>query len=308
MSQHMASSSPPPRQKPWIAATNGVCAASIPRAELLDPARRPAVLARRLAQDGNSEMSAPATNARSPAPFSTIARTPSSASSATSSASSSSRSGPESAFTGAWSIVTTATMPSRSLEMNSATTPSPPAASRTARGAPSCETCRRRSSGSPRRTRSGPGATTSRSAARGTRAAPRPSPTAPSRSTQTASGRSAHFSSGTAMTAASATAGCPMSAFSSATVEIHSPPDHEVLRAVPDLDVPVRLDGHDVAGLEPAVVRPAVGALGRLVVRGRNQTPRTSSSPIVSPSQGTSPSAPRARISKNAAGMPCFAR
>ena len=47
----------------------------------------------------------------------------------------------------------------------------------------------------------------------------------PSRSTTTASGRSAHFSSGTAITAASATAGWPMSAFSSATVEIHSPPD-----------------------------------------------------------------------------------
>ena len=48
---------------------------------------------------------------------------------------------------------------------------------------------------------------------------------APSRTTTTASGRSVHFSSGTAITAASATAGCPISAFSSATVEIHSPPD-----------------------------------------------------------------------------------
>ena len=35
----------------------------------------------------------------------------------------------------------------------------------------------------------------------------------------------AHFSSGIAITAASATAGCAMSAFSSSTDEIHSPPD-----------------------------------------------------------------------------------
>ncbi len=70
--------------------------------------------------DGNSEMSAPATNARSPAPLSTIARTPSSASSRATSASSSSSSGAESAFTGGWSIVTTATAPSCSVETNSA--------------------------------------------------------------------------------------------------------------------------------------------------------------------------------------------
>ena len=47
----------------------------------------------------------------------------------------------------------------------------------------------------------------------------------PSRATQTASGRSSHFSLGTAITAASAIAGWPISAFSSATDEIHSPPD-----------------------------------------------------------------------------------
>ena len=44
MSQHIASSSPPPRQKPWIAATNGVRAASMPVAELLDPACGAALL------------------------------------------------------------------------------------------------------------------------------------------------------------------------------------------------------------------------------------------------------------------------
>ncbi len=47
----------------------------------------------------------------------------------------------------------------------------------------------------------------------------------PSRSTTAASGRSSHFSSGTAITAASAIAGCAISAFSSSTDEIHSPPD-----------------------------------------------------------------------------------
>ena len=44
----------------------------------------------------------------------------------------------------------------------------------------------------------------------------------------------------------------------------------EVLRAVLDLDVAVRLDGDDVAGLEPAVVRPAVRAVRRVVVGGRD--------------------------------------
>src|SRR6185312_6869934 len=47
----------------------------------------------------------------------------------------------------------------------------------------------------------------------------------PSRSTHTASGRSSHLSLGTAITAASAIAGWPISAFSRATEEIHSPPD-----------------------------------------------------------------------------------
>src|SRR5580693_1530177 len=38
-------------------------------------------------------------------------------------------------------------------------------------------------------------------------------------------GRSDHFGSGTAMTVASKTSGCAMTAFSSSTEEIHSPPD-----------------------------------------------------------------------------------
>src|SRR5262249_4914892 len=48
---------------------------------------------------------------------------------------------------------------------------------------------------------------------------------APSFRTTAASGRSAHFSSGIAITAASAIAGCAISAPSSSTDEIHSPPD-----------------------------------------------------------------------------------
>src|SRR4029077_6340986 len=47
----------------------------------------------------------------------------------------------------------------------------------------------------------------------------------PSRATQPASVLSSHFSLGIAITAASASAGWPISAFSSATDEIHSPPD-----------------------------------------------------------------------------------
>ena len=48
---------------------------------------------------------------------------------------------------------------------------------------------------------------------------------APSRSTTVASGRSPHRSSGTPTTQASSTAGWAISAFSSSTEEIHSPPD-----------------------------------------------------------------------------------
>ncbi len=67
---------------------------------------------------GNSLMSAPATNALSPPPRSTIARVPSSPSSRSISASSSSSSAEASAFMGGLSIVTTATAPSCSVLMN----------------------------------------------------------------------------------------------------------------------------------------------------------------------------------------------
>ena len=96
---------------------------------------------------------------------------------------------------------------------------------------------------------------------------------------------------GTGMTAASATAGCPISAHSSATELIHSPPDLiRSLRPVLDLDVAARVDRHDVAGAEPAVVGERSRRPPPVVVRGARPTaPRTSSSPIVWPSQGTMP-------------------
>ena len=47
----------------------------------------------------------------------------------------------------------------------------------------------------------------------------------PSARTTVASGRSPHFSSGTPTTQASSTSGWAISAFSSSTEEIHSPPD-----------------------------------------------------------------------------------
>ena len=248
-----------------------------PRAELLDPAGRAALLglSGRLAERRELLDVRAATNARSPAPRSTIARTPASWSSRSISASSSSSSGAESALTGGWSIVRTATSPSCSVEMNSATRRSPPVCprttARTARAARSCGTCRLRSSGSPRRSRSAPAATTSRSSARGSRAARRRSRSCLRGRRQTASGRSDHFSSGTAITAASATARVPhQRVLERDGRDPLAAGLDEVLRAVLDLDVAVRLDGDDVAGLEPAVVRPAIGALGRLVVRGRD--------------------------------------
>ena len=60
---------------------------------------------------------------------------------------------------------------------------------------------------------------------RETRAAPRRDAVAPGFSTTVASGRSLHFADATGITAASATAGWPISADSSATELIHSPPD-----------------------------------------------------------------------------------
>ena len=146
-----------------------------------------------------------------------------------------------------------------------------PVRSRTAPAARSCGTCPPPSSGSRRRTRTRPGARTWRSSGRGTRAAPRRVAVLPSRQTQTASGRSSHFSCGIAITAASAIAG--MRHQRVLEVDRGDPLaarlDH-VLRAVLDHHVALRVERGDVAGLEPAVLGPALGLLGRVVVGGRD--------------------------------------
>ena len=170
-------------------------------------------------------MSAPATNARSPPPRRTIARTSASASSASISASSSSSRAADSAFIGGLSIVTSATASRRSVEtkvlMLFSTGVADANCSRSAvlRNLPTAvfgiSSTYSNRSGSQNFANDG---------ARKSRSSPSDAD-APSRSTTTASGRSDHLSSGTAITAASATAGCPISAFSRATVEIHSPPD-----------------------------------------------------------------------------------
>ena len=213
-------------------------------------------------------MSAPATNARSPAPTSTIARTPSSASRRSISASSSSRSGAESWFIGGFSIVTTATMPSCSVAMNSPTRRSPPAA---------CANC-------------------SRSAVL------RNFPTAVFGISSTNSNRSGshHFAKlgreelaqllrrGVLALAQHDDRERPLRPLLVRDGDDRRLGDRrmahervlerdrrdplaarldEVLRAVLHLDEAVGMDRDDVAGLEPAVVRPAVGALVRLEVR-----------------------------------------
>src|SRR3954464_3780488 len=48
--------------------------------------------------------------------------------------------------------------------------------------------------------------------------------------------------------------------------------DH-VLRTILDLNEPARIDRDDVAGPEPAVARPAIGCVGRLVIRRRDPRP-----------------------------------
>ena len=115
-SQAIASSRPPPRQKPWIAAIDGLRAPSSrsPTETSRDgvPSGDSEITSRSF---GNSLMSAPATNARSPPPRSTIAPTSSSPSSRSISAVSSSSSGAESGFIGGLLIVTTATRPSTSV-------------------------------------------------------------------------------------------------------------------------------------------------------------------------------------------------
>ncbi len=94
----------------------------------------------------------------------------------------------------------------------------------------------------------------------------------PGLSTTAASGRSSHFGWRAAKTAASSTAGCAISAFSSATrADPLAAGLDDVLRAVGDAHVALGVDGHDVAGLEPAVLREAVLAL---VAEVRRRDPR----------------------------------
>ena len=93
------------------------------------------------------------------------------------------------------------------------------------RGAPSCRTCRRRSSGSRTRTPSSPAPASAPPCPAGTRPARAGVASAPGRSTTQASGRSPQRLSGIPITAASCTDGCAISSFSRSTEEIHSPPD-----------------------------------------------------------------------------------
>ena len=113
---------------------------------------------------------------------------------------------------------------------------------------------------------------------------------APSLKTTHATGRSDHFSCGTATTAASLTAGWPISAFSTSTELIHSPPllirsfERSVMRTYPSGSMvttsPVRN--------QPSMVNLSASAGFRKYERA-TQGPRTCSSPIDFPSQGASP-------------------
>ena len=117
-------------------------------------------------------------------------------------------------------------------------------------------------------------------------------------STTQASGRSVQRSSGLAITAASSTSGCAISAFSSSTEEIHSPPDliRSLARSVICMK-PARVDRGDVAGAQPAVVELVGAARDPRSSRDAIQGPRISTSPVDSPSHGTSPSSPIRRTS-----------
>ena len=109
------------------------------------------------------------------------------------------------------------------------------------------------------------------------------------------------------MTAASATAGWPISVFSSSTDEIHSPPDLITSFARSLIwTKPRGCDRDDVARPEPAVVRPATRILPVAKYAEATHGPRTSSSPIASPSHGSSLAVVAAtRSSTNGSGMPC---
>ena len=131
----------------------------------------------------------------------------------------------------------------------------------------------------------------------------------PSFKTTTASGRSAHFSCGIAITAASATAGCPMILFSSSTDEIHSPPDlitsfeRSLIWTKPrgciETMSPVRN--------QPSSVQRSAWSSSSSKYADATHGPRTSSSPIDSPSQGTSLPSAITRSSTSGSGMPAIA-
>ena len=79
----------------------------------------------------------------------------------------------------------------------------------------------------------------------------------------------------------------------------------QVLRPILHLHGRRRVDRHDVAGLEPAVVGEAIAGVGAVVVarwRSTVRAPRARPSSV--PSQGTRPSSLRARISTNGDGPP----
>ena len=138
------------------------------------------------------------------------------------------------------------------------------------RGSPSCRACRRWSSESRRRNARDRAPRTSRSRrARRNRAtclriasSVGGSP-APACTTTNATGRSPHFSSGTPTTAASATPGHAQHEV--LDVERRHPLAarlHDVLDAVDDLQVALRVDHADVAGVQPAAVPQVLGPLG----------------------------------------------
>src|SRR4030095_11842547 len=89
-----------------------------------------------------------------------------------------------------------------------------------------------------------------------------------------ASGRSTQVGCGTATTAASRTCGWAIIMFSRSTLEIHSPPDlMHFLGAIVNLEIPLRIKGRNIAGLNPAIRSKTVGRVEAIVATG---DPRTS--------------------------------
>ena len=157
----------------------------------------------------------------------------------------------------------------------------PPAASRTAHAAPSCGTCPPPSSGSRRRTRSDRAATTWRSSARGTREARRPSRLRPLEH------HHRERPLGPLVVGDGDDRGLGDGGVSHERVLERDRRDplaarfDEIFRAILDLDEAVGMDRDDVARPEPAVVRPAIRTLVRLVVGGGDRGPTHLELPIV---------------------------